>query len=143
MDSLCENVVDHSTDMSLIKNDFNEFRKIEDELFKTIDSSNFYDTMRSEFGYSYEDISRYIHAGIFTQYEQQKFNIALRTLKKLYGIYISDAIIYMEETMNLSNILKFMDDETVWVLKSELSKKFNINGDVDDNSLLLSGCCEL
>jgi len=32
----------------------------------------------------------------------------------------------------LSNILKFIDDETEWILKDEMAKKFQIFDDIHD-----------
>jgi hypothetical protein len=41
-----------------------------------------------------------------------------------------DSILYLEDTITLSNILKFIDDETEWMLKEELSAKYCIDVDV-------------
>jgi hypothetical protein len=48
----------------------------------------------------------------------------------LYNIDIMDSILYLEDTITLSNILKFIDDETEWMLKEELSAKYCIDVDV-------------
>jgi hypothetical protein len=114
----------------LIKNECEEFKRTEDTLHRELDSSRFFHIMETEFEFDYKTISRFIQGGVYTINEQHNFNIALRQLKRLYNIDISDSILFMEDTIYLSNILKFIDDETEWILTDELAKKFKIEDDI-------------
>ena len=114
----------------LIKNEYEEFKRTEDTLHQELDSARFFDIMETDFGYDYKTISRFIQGCSYTINEQHNFNIALRQLKKNYNIDISDSILFMEDTISLSNILKFIDDETEWILKDEMAKKYQIVDDI-------------
>lgn len=113
----------------LIKNEYEEFKRTEENLHKELDSARFFNIMETEFGIDYKSISRFIQGCSYTINDQHNFNIALRQLKKNYNIDISDSILYMEDTITLNSILKFIDDETEWILKDELSKKSHIDTD--------------
>ena len=71
-------------------------------------------------------------------YEENAFgeeNVAVQMLSatKLilpYNIDVSDSVLFLENTMTLGNILKFIDDETQWILKEELSFKYGIDIDI-------------
>lgn len=111
----------------LIKNDCRAFERNEDFLHLDIDSSNFYHILEHEYGYDYKTISRYIEGGVYSLNEQHEFNIVLRKMGRKHNISITECILFLEDSILLSNILKFIDDETEWVLKDELAKKYNIN----------------
>jgi len=111
----------------LIKHDCEEFKKNEDNLHLDIDNHNFYRILEEEYGYNYKTISRYIEGGVFSLNEQHEFNIVLRKLKREHNIDITDSILFLEDTILMNYILKFIDDETEWVLKDELAKKYNID----------------
>lgn len=113
----------------LIKNEYEEFKRTEDTLHYELDSGRFFNIMENVFGFDYKTISRFIQGSTYTINEQHTFNIALRQLKRKYNIDISDSILYMEDTISLSSILKFIDDETEWILKDELSKKSHIDNE--------------
>lgn len=110
----------------LIKNDYTTFKKNEENLHLSIDSNRFFEILENEFDISYSIISRYIDGGVFNFNEQHKFNIVLRRLKYEYNITILDSILYLEDCMDLQYILKFIDDETEWILRDELGKKYKI-----------------
>jgi hypothetical protein len=114
----------------IIKNECREFQRTEEDLHLELDSSRFFFILEKDFNYSYKTISRLIQGSCYTPNEQHEFNITLRRLKMLYNIDIMDSILYLEDTIMLSNILKFIDDETEWMLKEELSAKFCIDVDV-------------
>jgi len=111
----------------LIKNDCKEFKKNEDNLHLEIDSASFYQILEDDYGYDYKTISRYIEGGVYSLNEQHEFNIVLRKLKRDHNIEITDSILFLEDSILMNNILKFIDDETEWTLKDELAKKYNIN----------------
>jgi len=115
-------------EVELFKNDFNEFRKTEDSLYNQMDSDRFF-ALCTKYGYTYNKISRLIDGRNFTIREQQEFNIVLRKLKRVYNIQISESIVFLEEQISLNNILKFIDDETNWVLKEELAEKYFLKDD--------------
>jgi len=111
----------------LIKNDCKEFEKNENDLHLEIDSSRFYEILKDDYGYEYKTISRFIEGAVFSLNEQHEFNIVLRRMKIEHKIDITDSILFLEDSILLTNILKFIDDETEWVLKDELAKKYNID----------------
>jgi len=41
-----------------------------------------------------------------------------------------ESILFLEDTIMLGNILKFVDDETEWMLKEELSERYGIDANV-------------
>ena len=114
----------------LIKNEYAEFKRTEDNLHTELDSGRFFHIIEADFGFDYRTISRFIQGCSYTINERHNFNIALRQLKKNYNIDISDSILFMEETISLGNILKFIDDETDWILKDEMAKKHHIDDDI-------------
>ena len=111
----------------IIKNDCNEFKKNEDSLHLDLDSDRFYLILERDYGYNYKTISRYIEGGVYSLNEQHEFNIVLRKLKREHNIDIKDSILYLEDSILMGHILKFIDDETEWALKDELAKMYNID----------------
>ena len=122
-----EDTDNHMIETELIKTDCKEFMKNESMLHSEIDSCSFYHILYTEYGYDYTTISKYIEGGIFSINEQHEFNIVLRKLKRDHNIDIVDSILFLENSILLSHILKFIDDETEWLLKDELSTKYNIS----------------
>jgi len=114
-------------EFELNKKENEEFRKIEDNLHRELDSDKFFELMENKFGYDYKIITKYILGGSYTYNEQHEFNIALRKMKKLYNVDISDAILFLEETMALNSILRVIDGETEYLLKDEMSEKYYIS----------------
>jgi len=110
----------------LIKRDYVTFEKNEDILHSEIDSDRFFQILKDDYGFEYEDISRFIEGGVYSFNEQHDFNIILRKLKRDNNISIRESILYLEDCMLLNHILKFIDDETEWILKDELSSKYGI-----------------
>jgi len=111
----------------LIKTDCEEFKKNENLQHLEIDKCRFYHILYDSYGYDYNTISKYIEGGIFSINEQHEFNIVLRKLKRDHNIDVIDSILFLEDSILLNNILKFIDDETEWLLKDELAIKYNIN----------------
>jgi len=116
----------------LIKNDCSEFKRNEDALHLDLDSDRFFKLLEAKYGYDYKTISRYIEGGEYSPNEQHDFNIILRKLKRENGIDISDSILFLEDSILLSHVLKFIDDETEWALKEELARKYKINKKIND-----------
>ena len=116
----------------LIKNEYNEFKKTEENLHNELDSLRFFDIMDTVYGYNYKIISRFIQGWVHSFNERHDFNIALRKIKRQYNIDIMDSILFMEETIMLNKIIKFIDDETEWVLKDELAEKYNLNKKINN-----------
>ncbi len=110
----------------LIKNDCEEFKKNESKLHLDLDSDKFFQIMKRDYGYEYNTISRFLEGGKYTPNEQQEFNIILRRMKRDHKIDIADSIMFLEDSILLSHILKFIDGETEWVLKEELMSRCNI-----------------
>ena len=117
----------------LIKHDCNEFKRNEDSLHLELDSNSFFKLLETEYGYDYKTISKFIEGGVYTINEQQEFNIILRKIKTDHNIDITESILFLEDTILMGPILKFIDDETEWLLKDELSKRYNI--DKKNNSI--------
>lgn len=123
----------HDIMVELEKNDIEKFRVNEELIHKQMDCSRFYELMDFQYGINFGTISRYIHGGQYSPLEQQNFNIALREMKYTFGFTVTDAILFLEERFPLNKIKKFIDSETEWVLKFELSEKYSI--DMEDNNL--------
>lgn len=128
-----EDMSDYMIETELIKNEYDEFKRNEDSLHRELDSDRFYAILESNYGYDYKTVSRLIEGGNYAINEQHEFNITLRRMKREHDIDISDSILFLEETILMNHILKFIDEETEWVLKDELSSKYNI--DVSPNKL--------
>jgi len=110
----------------IIKHDYDTFKKNEDLLYSELDSNRFFEILENVYGYDYKTISKFIDGCSYNFNERHEFNIALRSLRKTYNISMVEAILYLEDSITMSNILKFIDDETEWVLKDELSNKYGI-----------------
>jgi hypothetical protein len=117
---------EHNYDVSLRKNEDDAFQRNEKILQDNIDRERFYDIMEREYCFPFIDISKYIDGGVYADEDQHMFNIALRAIKHKYNIDIISMILFMEHDIQLPRILKFIDGETEWVLKVELSKRYNI-----------------
>ncbi len=109
----------------LIKNEHDEFERNENNLHDDLDKNRFYDIILEQYGFSYETISRCIQGAKFEISEQQKFNIALRALKRTYGINVSDSVMYLDSDMDMALIMKFIDGETRAEMKREMGPKRN------------------
>ena len=114
-------------DVDISPQESEEFFRNERQLNKELDSNTFFNIIDDMYGIDYKKISRLIDGEVFTFNERHSFNVALRKIKKNYGIDLGDMILYLEETINLNKILKFLDEETHWVLKQELAYKNNID----------------
>jgi len=113
--------------LGILKREYDDFKKIENEMARELDTNTFFELLDDVFGYSYEDLSKYIQGGIYTFNEQQDINIIFRMLKSDYNIPIYDTILFLEEeNIMMSRIIKFIDTETEAILQEELSKKYNI-----------------
>ena len=112
----------------LLRREYDEYKKIENDMAKNIDNDRFFVILEKSFGYNYEYMSRIIQGGVYSFHEQHDLNIAIRKLKSDFGIPISDTILFLEEeNIMLTRIMKFIDDETEWELAEELATKYNIN----------------
>ena len=111
----------------LIKNDYNSFKRNEELLHTELDSDNFFKILKDDHGFDYKSISRFIEGGVYSFNEQHDFNIVLRKLKRDNNIKITDSILFLEDCMLLTHILKFIDEETEWVLKNELSEQYKLD----------------
>ena len=118
---------DYMIEAELIKNECDEFERNENKLHCELDSGRFFQLLETEYGYDYKTVSRFIQGGVYTFNEQHEFNIALRKLKRNHDIHISDSILFLEDTMILNHILKFIDEETEWILTDELTDKCNMD----------------
>ena len=95
-------------------------------LVKELDSDRFFRLLKEEYGFDYKSISKFIEGGVYSFNEQHEFNIILRKMKRDKNISISESILFLEDGMLLNHILKFIDDETEWILKDELASRYGI-----------------
>lgn len=64
--------------------------------------------------------------------EQNNFNSNLRKAKQELGINIYEIILYLENNIyKLKKILSILDEETMYILKKELSSKYKIKLDLN------------
>jgi len=134
-----ENMSEHMIETELIKNEYDEFKRNEDNIHRELDGDRFYQILEDVYGYTYETISKYIEGGVYTFNEQHEFNIVLRKMKRQHNIGISDSILFMEDTISLNHIMKFIDDETERTLKCEMSDKYSIEEEISN---LLKFCVD-
>ncbi|RKY69502.1 MAG: hypothetical protein DRQ24_10710 [Candidatus Latescibacterota bacterium] len=119
----------------ILKREYDDFKQIENEMAKKLDTNTFFDILSDVFGYDYEYISKLIQGGLHTFYEQQELNIIFRMLKSDYNIPIYETLLFLEEeNIMMSRLIKFIDDETEFELKQELSAKYNI--DMGNNNII-------
>lgn len=121
----------------LIKKEYENFKKTEEGWNREIDEHFFFDVLEKN-GYDYTRISRIIDGGVFTFAEQHEFNIILRHIKRHDGIKLMDSVLYLEDTITLPKILRFIDGETEWELKDELADKYGIDKDISNIYDILS-----
>ena len=119
-----------NVETEIIKNEYATFKRNEEMLHQDIDVDTFFSII-ADLGYDYKTISSFMEGGIYESNEQQEFNIALRNMKYYFGIDISDSILYIEETIPLQNILRFIDEGTRSVLTEEMEEKYSMSSDKD------------
>ena len=114
-----------SVENQIRQNEYNLFKVNEQILHTGLDSKMFYDIMSDRYGYNYKTISRFIEGGVFTFHEQHNFNTALRTIREC-GISIHQCVLFLEESFDMQNIIKFIDEYTKEELKKELNMKYHL-----------------
>ena len=121
----------------LIKKEYDEFQKTEETWNNEIDSRAFFDILEKN-GFDYKRISRLIDGGVYTFAEQHEFNIVLRRIKRNSKIKLIDSVLFLEDTIALQKILRFIDGETEWDLRDELAEKYNISKNISNIFDILS-----
>lgn len=110
----------------VIKIDINSFIKKQDEMYNNIDKKNFFKILENDFGYTVDMLIKIIDGGVYEVNEQQYLNIVFRSLNENYGIKMIDVILFLEDILLTNRIMKFIDEETEWILKKELNDKYKI-----------------
>lgn len=129
---------DYMVENEIIKNECRAFEQIENDLHHELDSDRFFSILEKEYGYDFKTISRYIQGGVYSFNEQHEFNIVLRRMKREHGIKISESVLFLEETILMNQILRFIDDETEWILRDEMEENYNISKKKNNISKIMS-----
>jgi len=117
----------HLSDIDVIlAKEYDSFKKNEEIVAKSIDNSDFFGIME-EYGFPYSRISRIVDGGVYSFDEQQEFNLTLQSIHKDRGISIIDCIVFIEDSIVLTKIMRVLDGDTKYMLKIALGEKFNIN----------------
>jgi len=108
-------------------------RSEEKEIIDDIYRKEFFDWMAAN-GFDHNTLRRLFESKRISASEQIRFNNALRNVKEDIFVNIYESILYLDESfIKIKKILSFLDDDTKYVLKTELSKKYKIQ--LDKNEL--------
>jgi hypothetical protein len=101
-------------------------RSEENEIIDEINRNEFFKLM-SEHGFDHNTLRRLFENKRISANEQINFNNALRMAKQKIFINIYESIIYLDECfIKIKKILSFLDGDTKYILKKELSDKYKI-----------------
>lgn len=114
-----------SENMDLVANEHVELYKNEKVLIDDIHRHQIHDLFE-KYGFNFKKIKVIFESEVYSTSTQNELNIIFRKLKKHHDINLFDIVMYFEEFAKIKKILYFFDAETKWLLKKELSKKYNI-----------------
>jgi hypothetical protein len=99
----------------------------ENEMINDISRAEFMAWME-ENGYDANRLRKLFEEKRISSVEQSKFNYLLKKTKKELKISIVDCVLYLDELMDkIKKIVSCLDEDTKYMLKSELAKKYKIN----------------
>jgi len=109
----------------------------EKEIIDNIDKVLFFKWMDS-CGFDKDRLCDIFDSRKISGHEQDKFNQALRNAKDKVNISLINSVLYLEEyAVQLNKLLSILDNETMFVLKKELSEKYKIELDINSLSEIL------
>jgi len=111
MDAVTKEVVDNS--------------KSEDAVINSIEKGDFFEILE-RYDLKYDMLKDIFEGELYTTETQNSVNIILRRVKKLHGISLTDSVLFLEEFTRIKKILNFLDNDNKWIVKTELSEKYNI-----------------
>lgn len=123
--------------MDMISKDALSIFKSEETIIDNIQRKKFFDVLK-ECGYTYERLKVIFESEMYTNETQNDLNITLRKIKKSHGLHLSDSVVFLEEFTRIKKILYFLDGESKWIIKNELSDKYNIEFETNELFKMLS-----
>lgn len=121
-----------SDKMKLLSKEVLDISKPEDILIEKIQKEIFWDILETH-GFDYEKLKVIFESEIYTNETQNNLNLLLREMKTTDGILLSDSVIFLEEFTRIKKILVFLDGESKYMIKTELSDRHNI--EIETNNL--------
>lgn len=106
-------------------------KKNEDMIVNNIEKGYFFKILNN-YGFLYDDLRVIFESEEYTNSTRETLNIILRTMKDSHSINLYSSVLFLEEFTTVKKILLFMDSESEWVIKTELSKKYNIEIETND-----------
>lgn len=114
-----------SENMDLVSNESTELYKNENNIINDIQQHQICDLLE-KYKFTYDKIKSIFESEVYSTSLQNDLNIIFRKLKKHHNINLLDIVMYLEEFTKIKKVLYFFDADTKWLLKKELSKKYNI-----------------
>ena len=111
--------------------------KSEETMINNIQKTKFFELLE-KYNFTYAKLQVIFESEIYTNETQNNLNIILRRIKKTHGINMSDAVVFLEEFTRIKKILYFLDGESKWIIKNELSEKYNIEIETNELYKMLS-----
>jgi len=121
--------------MGMISTEALSIDKSEENIIDNIQKKNFFKILK-ECGYTYERLKVIFESEIYTNETQNDLNITLRKIKKSHGIHLSDSVVFLEDFTRIKKILYFLDGDSKYIIKTELSERYNIDFETVDMNYL-------
>jgi len=118
--------------MDMISKEVLSISKSEENIIDNIQKTKFFELL-DKYEFTYEKLQVIFESEMYTNDTQNNLNIILRKIKKLHGMNMSDSVIFLEDFTRIKKILYFLDGESKWIIKNELSEKYNI--EIETNEL--------
>lgn len=126
-----------SENMDAISKEILSISKSEDSIINKIQKDIFFNILK-RYEFTYEKLQLIFQSEIYTNEIQDNLNMILRKMKKKHKILISESVLFLEEFTKIKKILYFLDGESKWIIKNELSEKYNIELETNELYKLLS-----
>ncbi len=117
--------------MDVVSKEVVNITKNEEAIIDDIEKNNFYKILNT-YRFPRKDLEVIFQSEIYTNNIQEELNIVLRKLKKEHGISITDSVLFLDEFTKVKKILIFLDGESKFILKNELSEKHGIEIETND-----------
>jgi hypothetical protein len=114
-----------SDNMELVSKKITDNYKTENALFDDILKNEIF-SLIEKYGYTYEKIRELFESELYSTNLKHDLNMIFKKLNKVHGIDLFDIFRFLEEFTKIKKILLFFDEELIWILKQEISKKCGI-----------------
>jgi len=76
--------------------------------------------------YSFEKIKDIFESNVYESLLKMDLNIVFRKIKNEYNISLIDIVTFLFDFAKIKTIIDFFDEESFWILKTEVAKRNNI-----------------